>query len=291
MQKLVSGFIDVFANNPLSGNPLAVVENADGLDENMMKKIAREFNQSETTFLLESKKADYKLRSFTANGSEVYGAGHNALGAWLWLGYRGKLGNLSAPKTFHQEIGQDVLPITMEMRNGMVHGIMKQSPLHLLAPVEKISDLAEALGLKEKDILVYPKPRGAYTGVHHLMVRLADRATVDKAEPFAKDLLAVLAQAGVEGCYVYAYDENKPDVAYTRFFNPTVGLWEDPATGTAAGPLCAYLGEENLLSLKKELVVEQGTRMGRQSFLNLRLTPDVELSGSGVIVFQGELCL
>ncbi len=81
MTELVAGLIDVFAEAPLSGNPLAVVERADGLDDDALRRIAREFNQAETTFLMESKLADWKLRSFTASGSEVFGAGHNALGA------------------------------------------------------------------------------------------------------------------------------------------------------------------------------------------------------------------
>ena len=74
--------IDVFAREPLSGNPLAVVAQAEHLDEPSMRRIAREFNQSETTFLLPPRRAeaDWRLRSFTASGSEVFGAGHNALG-------------------------------------------------------------------------------------------------------------------------------------------------------------------------------------------------------------------
>ena len=89
---LTAGLIDVFAETPLSGNPLAVVEGADDLSEAQMRRIAGEFNQAETTFIMRSERADLKLRSFTAAGSEVGGAGHNALGAWLWLAEDGKLG-------------------------------------------------------------------------------------------------------------------------------------------------------------------------------------------------------
>ena len=79
--------IDVFAQRPLTGNPLALVPDADDLAEAQMRAIAREFNQSETTFLLDPglPGATWRLRSFTPIGAEVYGAGHNALGAWLWL--------------------------------------------------------------------------------------------------------------------------------------------------------------------------------------------------------------
>jgi PhzF family phenazine biosynthesis protein len=291
MVALVSGLIDVFADTPLSGNPLAVVEGADSLPTEALKRIAREFNQSETSFLMQSGKADWKLRSFTASGAEVFGAGHNALGAWLWLGLRGKLGALDRPTAFRQEIGTDVLPVIVERRDGRIFGRMKQAPLNLRLPLDTVRSLAEALSLTEDDIMRHPEPRAADTGAAHLMVRVSGRDAVDRAEPQMKALLAVLGLAEAEGCYVYAFDTASPDKAYARFFNPTVGLWEDPATGTAAGPLTAYLGAEGLLAKDGALMIEQGTRMGRQSFLHVRLAPEPELSGSGIIVFEGMLIL
>src|SRR6185437_3044468 len=132
----------------------------------------------------------------------------------------------------------------------------------------------------------------------HLMVRVRDAETVDRAAPSGEALLAVLRTAGAEGCYVYAFDPASPNTAYARFFNPTVGLWEDAATGTAAGPLCAYLGAEGLLNSGKTLVVEQGVKMGRRSLLQLGLTPDRVLSScvehsrsrqSGLRVFPSAL--
>ncbi len=289
MTEFVSGLIDVFAQAPLSGNPLAVVEDADGLDEAAMRRIAREFNQAETTFLMRSDRADWKLRSFTASGSEVFGAGHNALGAWLWLGYRGRLGDLATATTFRQEIGADVLPIVLEMREGRLHGRMRQAPLKLSPPLAELGPLAQALGLTPGDLLADPPPRAADTGAAHLMVRARDRGSVDRAEPLAERLVKVLGPAGAEGCYLYAFDDAAPGEAYARFFNPTVGLWEDSATGTAAGPLAAYLGALGRLGADKALTLEQGVRMGRPSFLRVRLTPDPELSGSGVISFEGRL--
>jgi hypothetical protein len=85
--------VDVFATRPLTGNQLSLVPDADGLDESQMRAIAREFNQSETTFLLRPTLAGAtcRLRSFTPTGAEVSGAGHNALGAWIWLEASGRL--------------------------------------------------------------------------------------------------------------------------------------------------------------------------------------------------------
>lgn len=291
MMKLTAGLIDVFAEVPFGGNPLAVVEDADGLSESQMRRIAGEFNQAETTFLMKSRRADHKLRSFTASGAEVFGAGHNALGAWLWMGELGLLGPLDVPKTFQQEIGDDVLPITLARTDGRIHGRMRQAPLRLSEPLADTGHLARALGLGPRDIVPLPAPRAADTGAAHLMVRARNAATVDGAVPSAGALLSVLQAAGAEGCYVYAFDPAVPDKAYARFFNPTVGLWEDAATGTAAGPLCAYLGAEGLLNPDKTLVIEQGVKMGRRSLLQLRLDPDPELSGSGIVVMRGTLIL
>ncbi|HWW27217.1 MAG TPA: PhzF family phenazine biosynthesis protein, partial [Caulobacter sp.] len=115
-------------------------------------------------------------------------------------------------------------------------------------------------------------------------------ADVDRARPDAEQLLAVLGATGAEGCYVYAYDPAAPDVAYARFFNPTVGLWEDAATGTAAGPLVAYLSASGILK-GRAVTVEQGVKMGRRSLLRVSLAPEPELSGSGVVILRGVLRL
>ena len=285
---LNAGLIDVFAQAPFNGNPLAVVEGDDGLSDAQMRRIAGEFNQAETTFLLKSSRADWRLRSFTASGAEVSGAGHTALGAWLWLAEHGQLGALKNPRTFLQEIGHDVLPIVLERIDGRVHGRMRQAPLRLLPALNDVTPLARALGLEVADILLTPAPRPAYTGGTHLLVRVRDIAAVDGAVPTHSMLLTVLHAAGAEGCYIYAHDPHSPERAYARFFNPTVGLWEDAATGTAAGPLAAYLRQENLLR-GASLTIEQGVKMGRRSLIKVNLTPDPELLGAGVVTLRGLL--
>jgi PhzF family phenazine biosynthesis protein len=290
MPELIAGLIDVFADEPLTGNPLAVVQAADEVSEEQMRQLAGEFNQAETTFILESARADRRLRSFTASGAEVFGAGHNALGAWLWLADHGDLGPLTAPQTFYQEIGTDVLPIELEKMGARVYGRMRQAPLRLLDPLRNVDPLAKALGLDPREILSHPTPRPAYTGASHLLVRIVNTETVDKAHPAAKELLDVLKAAGAEGCYIYAFDSNRPQTAYARFFNPTVGLWEDAATGTAAGPLAAYLASEGLVA-NNELAIEQGAKMGRRSILRVRVNSEPELSGTGIVVLRGVLRL
>src|ERR1051326_1339044 len=113
-------FVDVFASEPLNGNPLSLVVDAEDLSQETMQRIAREFNQSETTFLLPPTRpeADWRLRSFTPTGVEVGGAGHNALGAGWWLAEAGRR-MLSGPRmVFQQEIGELVLPVEVLAEEG-----------------------------------------------------------------------------------------------------------------------------------------------------------------------------
>ena len=109
---------------------------------------------------------------------------------------------------------------------------------------------------------------------------------MDRAAPHAPALKRVLAEAGAEGCYLYALDGPEP---YARFFNPTVGLWEDPATGTAAGPLAWWLVESGALT-GPGVEIEQGHALGRPSRLRLRVAGTaVTLSGGAVLAAEGRI--
>ncbi|MGY0798544.1 PhzF family phenazine biosynthesis protein [Lysobacter sp. A286] len=293
MSKLDFAIIDVFAESPLSGNPLAVVSGGDALPDDVLRAVAREFNQAETTFVHApmAAGADRKLRSFTASGAEVFGAGHNALGAWLWLAETGQLGDLSTEREFWQEIGPLVLPVRIKVEGGRASAVMTQGPPEFLAYGADMAGLADALGIDPQDICS-PPPQVVSTGAPHLLVAVRTRADVDKARPDAQRLLTQLGAADGEGCYLFSMESNGDDItAYARFFNPTVGLWEDSATGTAAGPLAASLDVHGLVERGRPIVIEQGRYMGRPSRLNLDLRHGVKLSGSGVIVMTGALTL
>jgi trans-2,3-dihydro-3-hydroxyanthranilate isomerase len=289
--------VDVFAVEPLSGNPLAVVEGGEELPEDSLKRIAREFNQSETTFLMRPTQphADWRLRSFTAAGVEVFGAGHNALGAWWWLSEAGRLQLSEGETIFHQQIGDQVLPVTVVMRERTVaHVIMDQEAPDFRKTVDDLPSLAHALGLRPSDLAADRIPaQVVFTGAPHLMVPLLDRDTVDRVVPASKALLNLLARFGGEGCYVFSLDPRRPQAtAYARFFNPTVGIWEDPATGTAAGPLGAHLTVHELATRGVPILIEQGTAMGRTSLIRVEVGSDtVRISGRGIVVASGRLML
>jgi trans-2,3-dihydro-3-hydroxyanthranilate isomerase len=286
--------VDVFADRPLAGNPLAVVADAERLEEPVMRALAREFNQSETTFVLPPTRhgAIRRLRSFTPTGAEVVGAGHNALGAWWWLVTAGQVElDADGGAALAQEIGDRVLPVEVTGRGGRPEAIvMEQAPPEFGRTVTDREDLAAALGL-EPDALDDVQAQVVSTGAAHLLVPVADRAAVDRVRPDAPRLAAALAKVGGQGCYVYCLDPVDPSaVAHARFFNPTVGIEEDPATGSAAGPLVSRLVAQGVVADGATVVVEQGHAMGRPSRIRVQASEErVRIGGAAVVVAEGTL--
>jgi trans-2,3-dihydro-3-hydroxyanthranilate isomerase len=288
MNTVSFALVDVFSDRPLAGNPLAVVPDADDLDDAVMPRIAREFNQSETTFLVAPTMAgaEHRLRSFTPAGVEVFGAGHNALGAWWWLADNGRLDRTGV---WQQQLGSVVLPVEV----GPDRIAMRQEPPRYGKSVEAVP-LAAALGVDVETLGAAPGLPVAQvvdTGAGHLMVGVHDRTAVDSASPDTAALRALLLAAGGEGCYLYSLDPAEPGAtAYARFFNPVAGIVEDPATGTAAGPLACLLHRHGAAG--ETVVITQGHRIGRPSQLEVRLDDATPvLSGRAVVSATGTLRL
>ncbi|GHO76853.1 epimerase [Ktedonobacter sp. SOSP1-85] len=295
--------VDVFAQEPLNGNPLALVVNAQDLSQETMQRIAREFNQSETTFLLPPtrQEANWRLRSFTPVGIEVGGAGHNALGAWWWLAEAGQL-ELSGPQTtFQQEIGEQVLEVEVLAEKRREGAPWEPTTIGMRQTAPSFGDthknpveLAAALGLEVADLAVEGLPAQVVsTGAAHLLVPVQNREAIRRAQPDAKRLYQHLHSVGGQGCYLFSLDPVDPDAAaHTRFFNPTEGIVEDPATGTAAGPLACYLAKYGRISSSGTVTIEQGYELMRPSRIEIRLHGDeVRIFGAGVTVAEGVLRL
>jgi PhzF family phenazine biosynthesis protein len=300
-QQLRFYLVDVFAHEPLNGNPLALVVDGQHLSQEVMRRIAREFNQSETTFLLPpaKPKAHWRLRSFTPAGIEVAGAGHNALGAWWWLAEAGRL-ELSGPRTvFQQELGERVLPVEVLAETGnegkqwrpTAIGMTQAAPSFGAIHHDQAA-LAKSLALEAVDLAVEGLPvQVVSTGTAHLLVPVRSREAIRRAQPDAKSLYQQLRSVDGQGCYLFSLDPvDATAAAHARFFNPTVGIVEDPATGSAAGPLACYLAKYGRITSEATVMVEQGYAQERASRIEVRLRGDqVRIFGAGVTVAEGLL--
>jgi trans-2,3-dihydro-3-hydroxyanthranilate isomerase len=287
-------FVDVFADTPLTGNPLAVVPHAELLDDATMRRIAAELNQAETTFILpaRNKLANWRLRSFTAPGHEVFGAGHNSLGAWWWLAESKELKLNDGSNHFTQEIGDGLLPVEVRCEGQQpVSVVLTQASPQFGNVCEDLPALAEALGLEIDDLSHSLPAQVVSTGAGHLLVPVRNREAIVRARPDAQRLAKILKAASGEGCYLYCLDPVSPSsVAHARFFNPTMGIVEDSATGTAAGPLVCLLVSHGIVDDGATVVIEQGYEMERPSILRVRVHgKEVQLAGRGVKVIEGRL--
>ena len=291
--ELPFALVDVFGDAPLTGNPLSVVDLTDWagpIDEGWYATVARELNQSETTFILPGRDgAVRELRSYTAGGVEVFGAGHNCLGAWYWLLAAGRLGTVAPGTEIVQRIGGRNLPLVV--RDGGAIDL-RQTAASFGAYADPAL-VAGALGLSPDDIADLPAPQVVHTGAGHLMVVLRSRAALQAATPDKPALVALAETVHAQGVYLaWPGDaEGKPTV-HARFFNPGVGLDEDPATGSAAGPLVALLHRHGTVRTDQWLTVVQGEKMGRRSTIRASVAGDgaVTVSGSGFVTLRGSIC-
>jgi PhzF family phenazine biosynthesis protein len=290
--------VDVFTERPLAGNQLAVFPNAQGLTEDQMQAIAREFNYSETTFILPPRhaKADFRLRSFSPS-AEVFGAGHNALGAWWVLGAQGAVSLSDSGATLRQELGERVLPVEISSRAGsLLRVAMAQGEPRYGKKLTGRASLAGALGLDTSELESEVEgldPQAVSTGARHLLVPVRSLAALKRVRVDAEKLIALASPLGCHGCYLFSLETLEPgSAAHARAFFPGIGISEDPATGSAAGPLAALLASRGLIPEGAWVVIEQGDEMARPSRIEARVRGDlVEVAGRSVIVAEGTLFL
>ena len=287
--------IDVFTDTPLAGNPLAVVPDATGLSATEMQAIAREFNLSESTFVFPPEaEGTRRLRSFSPT-AEVFGAGHNALGAWWALIARGDVSLPEGETTLWQELGERVLSVHVTSASGrLVRIAMTQAPPQLGPDRPNIAALALALSLDVEALEVEGlQPQVISTGARHLLVPARGLADLARARVDGGQLAALAKPLGCEGCYLFCLDTREPQsTAHARGFFPGIGIAEDPATGSAAGPLAHYLVTRGRAPEGTWLVVEQGDELQRPSRIEVRVSGDVvEVAGRCAILAEGTLRL
>jgi trans-2,3-dihydro-3-hydroxyanthranilate isomerase len=265
---------DVFTDAPLTGNPLAVFTDARELPDAMLQPLARELNLSETVFVYPpAGDGHVRIRIFTPE-VELPFAGHPVLGTAFVL---------AAPLQLIEirlETLSGVVPVRLEREGArIVFGRMEQ-PYPTVAPVDDEAALLAAVGVERSEL-----PVEVYdNGVRHAYVCLESRERVAALTP---DHGAMRGFGFGVSCFAGDGERWK-----TRMFGPALGVAEDPATGSAAGPLALHLVRHGRVEPDSEIQIEQGTEINRPSTLFARAGDDrIEVGGSAVVVARGEFRL
>lgn len=282
--------LDVFTDKPLAGNPLAVITDGDGLSARGMQAIAREMNLSETVFVQKptGNRALARLRIFTTK-RELPLAGHPVIGTWFLLAQLGVVPAQEGSVRVLQQTGAGVLPVEIEFREGRpVRAAMTQKHAEFRPARIDRSALARALGLSPRDFDSSLPLEYVSTGIPNLLVPVRRRSALRKIEPNPPALQRILGDSG-NMAYCFAI-ENRNTVFARGMLTWEIG--EDPATGSAAGALGAYLVHQGRLKLATPLEIRQGIEMQRPSRIRVevlaqhgKLVPRV--SGTAVTIMEG----
>lgn len=293
--------VDVFTATPYAGNPLAVVLDAQGLSTEQMQAIAAEMNLSETSFVLPPEKAgaDYWVRIFTPT-LELPFAGHPSVGTAHVLFEEGRFGDGAGVKTVRQQVAIGVLPIEIRPRaEGPPLVLMTQGKPEFWPRYDDVGHLASALGLWPEDIQRGGLPvQVASTGLRQMMVPVASLEVVVAMKPDMRVLATLETALGITGFEVFSLETRSGATAHVRFFGPASGVAEDPATGSAAGGLGAYLVKHKAVDVSRSparITIEQGEELRRPSRIEVEVDhqegqPEaVRVGGTCVTVLRGKL--
>lgn len=301
MPKLKFHTVDVFTTKRFAGNPLAIVEGADGLSTEAMQTIAREFNLSETIFVQTPEESAHtaKVRIFFP-AAEIPFAGHPTIGCAIHLAlkqYPGE-GNFDTIITLEEVAG--LVPVNVIRKQGQVTAQFTAPVIpHVFDGQVPLAEIAaDALGLDPADIGFGDHRPGLYAGgPSFVYVPLASRAALEKAKPAEPAWSRMTEAADTVGVYCYTPGGDAPETDYrARMFAPTGGIPEDPATGSASAILAAQLlAAGELKEGVNAFRLEQGYEMGRPSDVGLEISiagGEIELiriAGSSVKVSEGEI--
>jgi trans-2,3-dihydro-3-hydroxyanthranilate isomerase len=284
--------LDVFTTNRFEGNPLAVVTDGDGLSNATMQDIAREMNLSETVFVQKptDDRALARLRIFTTK-EELKLAGHPVVGTWFLLAELGVVPAQEGGVHIMQQTGAGVLPVEIRFKDGRPQRVtMTQTPAQFRPIKINKKDLAAALGVSVSDFHSDLQPQYVSTGVSNLMVPFRNRAALSRID---MNINALRRFEGKNGTMAYCFALQGANKAFTRGMLPWE-IYEDPATGSAAGSLAAYLVHHGKLAPAQTLYILQGVEMGRPSQIEVEVSQTGKklvprCSGAAVRVFEGTI--
>jgi trans-2,3-dihydro-3-hydroxyanthranilate isomerase len=279
--------LDVFTATPLEGNALAVVHDADELDAPTMLAVARETRLSETTFVQRSEVAgaDYRNRIWTIE-RELPFAGHPSLGTAVAMA-RVEYGQAARDVRYVQQTGAGLQPIDVRLDGPhSAYASMLQEPVVHGAELPR-AETTRALGLTPEHADRALPPQLVGTGLAQLLLPLRDIDALRRVRPDWPAVEQLLAAHGATVLYAAVCDPERKHARTRAFVSAAVG--EDPATGSAAGPLCAYLAARAGIPA---VTIEQGAEMGRPSRLEAAMEGErPRVGGHVVVVGDGTLHL
>jgi trans-2,3-dihydro-3-hydroxyanthranilate isomerase len=302
--------LDVFTSKAFEGNPLAVFPEAEGLSDDEMMKIAREMNLSETVFVLppRDEKTLRHLRIFTP-AREIPFAGHPVVGSWNALAREGVVplpegGN--GWTRIHHEVGIGVLPVDIQFKDGQpLQVVMTQGKFEIKGEIDdwqEQAEIARALGLAREELDENLPIQVISTGLPFLAVPVRSLADLRKCRVNASLLAEIYERARSTGCYPFTREtiEIGEARAHARLFAPADNIAEDPATGSAAGALGAYLVHHDASGAESvdgrvRFIIEQGDFMKRPSRIHIEIkgkpgaVEEVRVGGPSVVVARGEV--
>ena len=292
---------DIFTEHAFGGNQLAVFPDARGLETRQMELVTREFNISETVFVLppEDAKHTRRLRIFTP-GMEVPFAGHPTVGTAFVLASIGEvpLQGEVTPLVFEEGIGP--IGVSIHARDGRpVFTALAAAKMPEFGPEPPpVADIAAMLSLEVADLLTEPdRPCAVSCGIPFLFVALRTKQAIKRARLQRKAWERLLSGFWAPHVYLFTYETNTEEAfVHSRMFAPLMGVDEDPATGAAATALAGYLGALDKTGAQSlRWIVEQGYEMGRPSRLEVEADRTngaivaIRVGGTSVMMSEGEM--
>lgn len=295
---------DVFTTQPFGGNPVAVFPDAKGLTDDQLQQIAREMNLSETVFVFPptDPAAVVRLRIFTPT-QEIPFAGHPVVGAMYVLAQLGFIATPEAVTRVLHECNIGLFPVELHTHDGQVTRVVMTQPapqfLEKIDDTEDLYKVAGAMGISKHVIAEAKWPLEVVsTGLPVLIVPVRTLTAVRSIVPDPSAIVDLCRQFGANGIMVFTMVTVEPfATVHARMFAPSIGIPEDPATGSAGGALGAYLVQNGAVDVgpMTEIIIEQGYEIERPSRILVQVESDddmiqsVKVGGQCVMVVEGTL--
>ena len=286
--------IDVFTNTPFSGNPLAVFFDVEDLSSLTMQAIAQEMNLSETIFVLPpcDMPADFSVKIFTPE-KEIPFAGHPTIGTAHILRETGRV--ISGDHSIKLSMKAGIITVTQGLIDNL---LFMDQPLPGYLPVLDCAEkIGNVLNIPTSSIKLSRYPiQIVSTGLPVLLVPINSIKLLEKIEINVSELDKFLHSLGVEMLYAFTDETLNPSAKiHARMFAPPLGILEDPATGSAAGAMGAYIFKHKIVPENnlKNIIIEQGYKMGRPSSIHVEIYHEyneikkIRVGGESVTVIEG----